>query len=216
MSQTYLQLVNDVLARLRESSVASVSTSTYSSLIGKLVNDAKTQVENAWNWDALNKTVTITTVSGTSNYVVTGAGLHQKQVLVNDTTNKNTLTDVPVKWIQLQQQLSTVQNANPSNYAWFGSNGVDNKVELFPTPNGAYTLKFNMYAPQVALSADGDVLTIPSAAVVLGAYARALVERGEDGGLPASEAYGLFKGVLSDQIAIESSRHSENEVWVAN
>jgi hypothetical protein len=42
-----------------------------------------------------------------------------------------------------------------------------------------------------------------------------LVERGEDGGLSGSEAYGLFKGILADQIAIETQRSIENDCWVA-
>lgn len=33
---TYLSMVNEVLARLRESSVASVTTNAYSTLIGRL------------------------------------------------------------------------------------------------------------------------------------------------------------------------------------
>lgn len=212
---TYLQLVNAVLARLRESSVATVTTNSYSTLIGKLVNDAKTQVENAWNWDALSTTITVPTVSGTSNYTVTGSGRHQKNVTINDTTNKNTLENVSIKWILEQQQITSTTNAAPCYYAWNGTNGTDSKVELWPTPDGIYSLKFNMYVPQATLSADGDVLLVPHEAVEAGAYARALVERGEDGGLASGEAYGLFKGILADQIALESARFSENSVWVA-
>ena len=37
----YLDLVNDVLVRLREAQVSSVSQNGYSSLIGALINDAK-------------------------------------------------------------------------------------------------------------------------------------------------------------------------------
>ena len=78
-----------------------------------------------------------------------------------------------------------------------------------------YALKLNLYIPQVELSADGDVLTVPHEAVEMGAYARALVERGEDGGLSSSESYGLFKGILADQIALEATRFTENDCWVA-
>ena len=46
MATTYLQLVNDVLTRLREATVTNVSDTDYSSLIGKLVNDAKREVES--------------------------------------------------------------------------------------------------------------------------------------------------------------------------
>lgn len=212
---TYLTLVNDVLARLRESSVASVTSTAYSALIGKLINDAKRQVEDAWNWDALRTTISVNTASSTTNYTVTGSGLRQKDVTVNDSTSKGTLINVPRQWIINQQQLATVQSGAPSYYAWNGTDGTDSKVEIFPTPNGVYALKFNMYVPQVALSADADVLVVPYEAVVAGAYARALVERGEDGGLNSSEAYGLFKGILADQIALEATRYVENDCWVA-
>ena len=41
---TYLELVNDVLVRLRETTVSTVTQTAYSSLIGKFVNDGKRQV----------------------------------------------------------------------------------------------------------------------------------------------------------------------------
>ena len=47
------------------------------------------------------------------------------------------------------------------------------------------------------------------------AYARALVERGEDGGLSSSEAYLLYKAMLSDYIALEGTRYPENQEFVA-
>ncbi len=212
---TYLEIVNDVLARLRESSVASVSTTAYSTLIGKFVNDAKRQVEDAWFWDAQRTVKTLNTVAGTSNYVITGSGLRQKKVTVNNTTNKYSLRNVPIQWILNQQDLATVNQQQPDYYAWYGNDGTDSKVEIFPTPDGIYALKFEMYVPQVALSADGDVLIVPSEPVVAGAYARALVERGEDGGLASSEAFGLYKSILSDTIAIESTRYTENDCWEA-
>ena len=212
---TYLSLVNDVLARLRESSVASVTTSSYSALIGKFVNDAKRQVEDAWTWDAMADTITIPTVSGTSTYTVTGAGMSPRSLTLNNSTDTYQLKNVPLQWIIDQQQLSTSTNSAPEYYAWNGSDGTDRKVELFPTPDSVYSLKFNLYKPQAALSGDSDILLIPSEAVIAGAYARAIVERGEDGGLSSGEAYGLYKGILADQIAIESGQYVENEVWVA-
>ena len=46
---TYLDIVNNILKRLRERTVSTVNESSYSSLIAVLVNDAKESVENAWN-----------------------------------------------------------------------------------------------------------------------------------------------------------------------
>jgi len=46
--------------------------------------------------------------------------------------------------------------------------------------------------------------------VTQSAYARALIERGEDGGTASNEAYALFRGMLSDAIALESTRYPED------
>ena len=213
---TYLQLVNAVLARLRESSVATVATTTYSTLVGKYVNDAKRQVEDAWNWDILSQVLTVTTSASTSTYTVTSSGLEPKDAVINDTTNRVQLRNVPIQWIIDQQQLTTVSTGIPTYYAWNGHDGTDSKIELYPTPAGIYTLKVNCYVPQAELSSDGTTLSVPYQAVEAGAYARALVERGEDGGLASSEAYLLFKTILADKIAQEQGRFPEYAVFVAN
>ncbi len=210
---TYLELVNDVLIRLRENSVASIGASSYSRLIGKFVNDGKRQVEDAWKWDCHSVTTTITTEAGTSNYTVTGSGRRQKYVTVNDSTNDARLTNVPNKWIQDQQQLANNTNSEPGYYAWNGFDGTDSKVELWPVPDGVYSIKFNMYVPQVELSLDADELLVPSEPVIFYAYARAIAERGEDGGMMSSEAYGLYKASLSDAISVEATRFVENDCW---
>ena len=62
---TYLELVNDVLVRLRETAVSTVSETSYSALIGKFVNDAKRQIEDAFAWNVLGRTITLSTTSGT-------------------------------------------------------------------------------------------------------------------------------------------------------
>lgn len=212
---TYIQLVNDVLARLRESSVAAISTNAYSSLIGKFVNDAKRQVEDSWNWEALYTTITVTTAGGTSGYTLTGSGYRVKIDSVNNGTRKYPLSNVALRFIKDIQQTTTATSGTPEYYALSGNSGGNATVELYPTPSGVESIKFNCYVPQSDLSADSDVLTIPSEPVIAGAYARALVERGEDGGLSSSEAYGLYKGILADLIALEASRHIEAECWVA-
>ena len=212
---TLLGAVNETLTRLRENQVSTYTETTYSTLIAHFVNDAKRQVEDAWNWDALSTTITLNTVAGTTNYVVTGSGIRQRDVTINDSTNLSKLQNVPIQWIIDQQQLSTVQTGHPTYYAWNGTDGTDSKIELYPTPDGAYSLKLNMVVPQVNLSADGDTLTVPSEPVIAGAVARALVERGEDGGLSSAEAYGLFKSVLADYISLEKERFMEYDVFEA-
>jgi hypothetical protein len=41
-----------------------------------------------------------------------------------------------------------------------------------------------------------------------------LIERGEDGGTSSSEAFLLYKAMLSDHIALESTRYPENQEFV--
>ena len=213
---TFLEAINEVLARLRESSVSTINQNGYAVMIGHFINDAKRQVEDAWDWDVQNTTLTVTTSSGTSGYTVTGSGTKQKCISANITTtgHQTRLSPMSASYIQDQQQLTTTTNTTPCYYAWAGNDGTDSKIQLYPTPNGTYTIKFNMNVPQTALTAAGDVILVPSDAVVMGAYARALAERGEDGALASSEAYGLFKGILSDRVALEQSRNEDYQEWV--
>ena len=60
---TYLSLVNDVLIRLREPTVTSVSQNTVSNLIGTFVNDAKREIADSYDWDAFNYAVIVPTVA---------------------------------------------------------------------------------------------------------------------------------------------------------
>lgn len=212
---TYLQLVNSVLVRLREEQVASVANTAYSSMIGQFVNDAKRQVEDAFNWDALAKTIDITTVAGTRNYTVAGSGIRHKNISCNNITSKYELQPAPIQWIIDQFDLTTPASGSPTHYAWNGNNGTDSKVEIYPSPDGAYSLRFHLYAPQPSLSADSTAMLVPSEPVIMGAYAMAAAERGEDQGLSSSEAFALFRNSLSDHIALESSRFIENSQWVA-
>ena len=82
---TYLQLVNEVLTRLREPTVQTVTENTLSTLVGQWVNDIKRQVNDAYDWDALNTYVDVTTVAGQwTGYSLTGAG---QRFRVNDVIN---------------------------------------------------------------------------------------------------------------------------------
>ena len=208
---TYLELVNDVLVRLRESTVSTVGETTYSSLIGKFVNDAKRQIEDSYNWNALGQTITVTTAAATSSYSLTGAG---QKFRINDainTTSVITLDNIAVADMNRKLNFGTPSQSIPSEFCFSGVDGNgDTKVDLFPVPDGVYTLKFDLTIPQANLSADGTSVKVLDYLVTQSAYARALIERGEDGGTASSEAYALFRGMLSDAIALESTRYPED------
>ena len=65
---TYLNIMNNVLRRLREEEVNSVTESTYSKMAGDFINDAKTIVGEATDWSALRTTLVINTVQGDNLY----------------------------------------------------------------------------------------------------------------------------------------------------
>jgi hypothetical protein len=208
---TYLELVNDVLVRLRESTVTTVGETTYSSLIGKFVNDAKRQIEDTYTWNVLAQTVTITTTSGVSSYALTGAGQKFRVTDAINTTSVITLDNTTVADMNRKLNFGTPSQSIPSEFCYNGVDGNgDTKVDLFPVPNGVYTLLFDLIIPQANLSADGTSVKVLDYLVTQSAYARALIERGEDGGTASSEAYALFKGMLSDAIAMESTRYPED------
>ena len=213
---TFLSIVNEVLARLREDPVSSVNQTAYSKMIGYYVNDTKRQVEDAWDWDALTSSISVIVSPGTTRYTVTGSGTRFKNVFVNNISNGFKHPVEPIGYATLltyEQMATTTITAPPRWFSWYGNNGTDGIVAIYPSPSATFTLSFNMNVPQVDLVADTDVLLVPSDPVVAGALARALVERGEDGGLSSSEAYGLYKGILADRIAIEQTRSPEYDMW---
>jgi hypothetical protein len=214
---TYLELVNDILVRMREPEVSTVQENTLSKLVGKLVNDSKRQVEDAYKWSALITEIPITTTDNTSTYTIVGSGSRFKVSELRNTTTFTGINAIPLATYNSWSGSSASPQRGAPNYYCF--NGIDSngdaKVMLWPVPDTAYTLSVQLYIPQLTLSSDSSTLMVPSEPVILGAFARALVERGEDGGLNSSEAYGLYRSSLSDAIAIESSRFVEEDAWEA-
>ena len=215
---TYLELVNDILIRMREPTVTTVQENILSKLVGKLVNDAKRQVEDAYSWNALTATLTAVTEANTFNYGLTGVGQRFKVIDVYNQTGKKQMK--PASTAVLNNMfLSAGDVPETGSPDYYNFNGVtaagDTQVDVYPVPTGAETIFFNLYVPQDKLSADTDTMLVPEEPVLLGAFARALVERGEDGGLNSTEAFGLYKSSLADAIAIESSRYVEEETWEA-
>jgi len=212
---TYLQLINDVLIRLRETQVSTANETSYSTLIGKFVNDAKRQIEDAYAWNVLGQTVTFPTVAGTYIYSMTGAG-QKFQVMdaINPTSNVG-LTNISFVEMNRFQNFITPVTGIPQAYSFDGVDGNgDTKVVLYPRPDNVYTITFSLTVPQATLSSDSTSVLVPDVLVAQNAFARALVERGEDGGLASSEAYQLYRSMLSDYIALESTRYPENQEFV--
>lgn len=215
MATSYLTLVNSVMTRLREQTVTTVSQSDYSLLIGSLINDAKREVEDAWNWEALRTTKTVTTAAGTYNYAVTGAGDRARLLQIYDSTNRAYLEQRNKGFFtQNIQFIANPTQGVPAYYQFNGlSAGGDIKIDVYPVPNGIFTISLVMAVPEAALSADTDSTALPSRPIELLAWAKAIEERGEDGGININSQYAVAKQALLDSISLEAARHPDETIW---
>ena len=209
---TYLQLINSVLRRLREDEVATVSQSNYAKLIGDFVNETKREVEDAWSWVQLRSTIQVTTVASTYNYTLTGSGDRYRILQVLNNTDEYDMRLASYKWMN-RVLLGTPQEASPLYYNISGSTSGDADVDIYPVPDKVYTIDYNMVIPQDDFTADGDTLTVPSWPVILGAYAKALSERGEDGGTQFAETAKMYNFALGDAIAIDAQKVPHELTW---
>lgn len=211
---TYLEAVNNVLIRLREDEVGSVSENAYSKLIGEFVNDALVEVENAWDWSALRTTLTLTTSSGVFNYALTGSKNNGKLLdALNDTSNYF-LQYKDQHWFNNTFLNNDPLSGSPRYFTYNGVNGNgDTQVDIYPKPDGVYSLRFNMVLRSPKLSANTDTIQVPYLPVVQLATALASRERGETGGSLTPELMINAKQSLSDAIAMDASKHPEETIF---
>jgi len=211
---TYLQLVNAVMRRLREDEVTTVNESDYSKLIGDFVNDAKRLVEDAWDWNALRTSFSITTVAGTPTYSLTDFGVRSE---VNDVHNETDNTVVRLESLQrIREQNLGTDNANGtiSYYAIDGLDGNnDLKLRLYQTPNAVKTLTVYGVKRPNDLTEDSDTLLVPSSPVIQWAYSYALRERGETGGESAAEQAIFAQNDVATAISLDAAHRPEEMIW---
>ena len=211
---TYLNIVNNVLRRMREDEVTSVQESTYSKMVGDFVNDAKRIVEDSWDWSALRTTLTITTTADVFNYVLTGSQNRIKALnVINDTAN-----------LFMEYQTATffdeaylISDARKSAPKYYTYNGVDDdgdtQIDIYPIPDKEYTIRFNCVKRTGDLSDNDDRLTIPNMPVLHLAIALLARERGETGGTSAPEYFKIAENYMSDAIALDAQKHPEETIF---
>jgi hypothetical protein len=211
---TYLEVCNRVLRRLRENEVTTVNETPYSKLIGDLVNVVKVEIENSWNWSALRTTLTATTTDSLFNYVLVDSGTRFRVLDVVNDTEDVFMEERSSRWFDEQFLMSSVQHSAPIYYNFNGvnSNG-DTQIDLYPIPDGVYNIRINVILPQQELVADSTQIQIPANLLVEGALARAISERGDDGGYAEQEQ--RYRSLAADLIAIEASIRQDETIWRA-
>ena len=215
---TFLEAINQVLRRLREDAVTASNSTDYSKMIGDYVNQAIYDCEHAWDWNSLKETISITTVASTSSYDFHTA---DTRILsgINDTKNWMMRT-IPATSDFKNTYLDTPQSGSPYHYSMTSDNGTSSQIKLYPVPDAVETIRFLTikHTPEYAIdgSDDAEVLKIPTMPIVLNAYARAVSERGEDGGIGVNEANREAASALADAIGLDASLNHPCEVaWNA-
>jgi hypothetical protein len=183
-------------------------------MVGDFVNDAKTFVESAWDWSGLRTTLTATTQENIFSYVLTGSQNKIKLLhAYNDTSNWNLRYQTPI-WFDEKYMMETPASGSPEYYVF---NGVDvngdTQVDVYPKPDGVYTLRFNAVMRNAELVNDADRLYIPSQPVLHMAIALLARERGETGGTSAPEYFAIADKYLSDAVALDAQKHPEEVIW---
>jgi len=211
---TYKELVNHVLRRMREDEVSNVNDTTYSQMVGDYVNDAMRIVQDAWDWADIRQTKTITTSNGTDTYAITGASTDAKIFHIMDDTSNTVLRQVDKGWMDRQKYLVGSSNGQPTHYVYTTTDASgDIQIQLYPTPDAAYSLKINGAFRTDELTSNDDTVPVPWQPVMHYTIALLTRERGETGGQSTQEFFSIADRVLADHIARESAYYPEETVY---
>lgn len=217
MAYTYLDITNEVLARMNE---VSLTSSGFSSARGfqvqckNAVNDSINFINHReFNWPFNHTTGSETLVAGTSRYSIPATAKtvdYETFRLVKDSTlgsNGGGLAVLDYKeyvdrYID-QEDDTTVQGGVPRYIV----RTPDNNYLLYPYPNKAYTLKYEYYNNTTPLSAATDVPNLPElyrAVISDGATAYAYQYRGETDQYQVN--WSRFNDGITDMQSILSNR----------
>jgi len=226
---TYLNLINQVLMRLRENQVDGITfdSTPYYSVIGSFVNDAKTIVEDSWDWGALRTTRTTVVPQGQSIVMVSDSQENSFRIQsVLNTLTGQYLTPIPLSSIQniyKNNAQSPVTNGVASSYGFYenywdttddsNANNGNQQIRLASPSDVQTTLIFQCTSGQGFLTAATQRMKVPAAPVYLLATALAVRERGETNALSTSELTAIANTALSDAIALDAARFPEELYW---
>jgi len=218
---TFRGLINEVLIRLREDTISSdwsgdindaTTVTDYQKVIGSLVNDTKRSVESYHDWLVLRQTVDITTVASTKNYNLSSGQEFKVLDVVNNSTGYQ-LTQVNRSYLN-SIMYPNDPTGEPTYYGFNGADSSNNlKVDLSPIPTAAQTISFDIVKYQDELTEAATVISVPNKPVVLGAWARAIAERGEDGGTQSSIAAQEATNSLNQAIMIDGGNAKYENDW---
>ena len=228
---TYLELINNVLVRLRETKVTSATyeSTPYYLSIGAHVNDAKDRVEDAWQWSSLRNvdSVPLAPFSGPDYFLPDSADNHYiiKGFYASDTAVSGDAY-YPITHITKESMIARYaggyDNApinGPAEVAVMRKDPDTGLivVSVWPKQDVATdaVLLVDRVRHQPTLEVQDTRLFVPSLPVYTLATALASRERGEVGGAPTSELFAIADRHLSDAVAQDTADFVEEMDWFA-
>lgn len=206
MAYTYLDITNEVIARMNE---VALTSSNFGSARGfqvqckNAVNDAINYVnQREFGWPFTHSTQTQTLVAGQTRYTIPA----DSQSVDYDTFRISKDDTLGVSGITLrildykeytQKYIEQETTSDVGAVPIYVFRTPDNNYGLYPYPDKAYELKYEYFQKPTALSAHGDVPTIPEQfrqVIVDGATAYAYQYRGE------AQQYGINFARFEDGI----------------
>lgn len=207
---TYLELVNNVLTRLREPMITSVrkSEDAVVNIVKNLVNDAKRHVEMTHSWNATRKLWQFTTELGKLSYIL------------EDTKGGCRISKVMVDGHSIHQwDLQTlIHQSNKTGLAYrYAYDGTDSEgnisIRFDPIPDEGQIIHVLGHQVLPDLKEDGDEVRLPAQPVLYYALALAARERGEVGGQTAQELFSMASQYISDAIALDANLSPTEKTW---
>lgn len=193
---------------------------SYPKLIAQLVNEAKEEVEAAWDWNYQRATYTVTTSGGTSTYSVTGAGSDLSiEAVLNSTQASEIVGPIYNVIADYDRIVSSAANTSGTmvycDIVGIDANG-DVQIRFTPTPSDTQTIYIYGRSKQSYLSTstdEGTYIKAPWRPIVFLAYAKAISERGEDGGQLYDETMQEYQRALADAISRDEKLNFRNTTW---
>jgi hypothetical protein len=213
--KTKLQVVNEVLERLRESTVATTSSTTYATLVARVLNSVKTEIEQSWAWLNLRDTYNVTATPGVTSYALTGSGQYAQILDIwNGTTKRKLSRGTFASFNAKFFGVDTLQTGDVTEYLPVGvDSNFDLQFDVWPNPTASNLLKVNIYAPQADPETDATVIVVPSQILIEGILAYMLAERGDDNGTAAQAQQAYYRALLAGTVATEGGHDPSEQDW---
>ena len=206
MAYTYLDITNEVIARMNEVALTSAnfgSARGFQVQCKNAVNDAINYVnQREFGWPFTHSTQTQTLVAGQTRYTIPAdaqsVDYDTFRISKDDTLGVSGITLRILDYKEYTQKyIDQETTSDVGAVPIYVFRTPDNNYGMYPYPDKAYELKYEYFQKPTALSAHGDVPTIPEQfrqVIVDGATAYAYQYRGE------AQQYGINFARFEDGI----------------